>query len=195
MKLVLKYCGMNNDFSTNYLSKTKSMTPLAIPNLVWAFWHENSQESTITSQIAKIHVNSKPQRQEGSEFLATVTTVTQRKRDFFQSLWKTVNETYRVLYQKYCTENPSHIVLYGIFIGLKSFYVCSPSSRDLEMCCCKLHLHGRWITAALIECAKKQFIVLPFSDYTSFFDHLSQSCPKDPHTYISWHCTPDKKNM
>ena len=40
---------------------------------------------------------------------------------------------------------------------------------------------------------KKQEILLPFTDYFTFFSFLYTDCPRDDSTHISWKCTPDKK--
>ena len=45
---------------------------------------------------------------------------------------------------------------YGSFLALKPFYIRSATTKDLEMCCCKKHLHARWSIVALIECCNKQ---------------------------------------
>ena len=39
MKLIIKYCGLNNDFSTNYLSLTKRITPLATQKSSTLIYH------------------------------------------------------------------------------------------------------------------------------------------------------------
>ena len=65
---------------------------------------------------------------------------------------------------------------------------------DMEMCCCKKHLHARWAITALIEIAKKQKISLEFGSYKEFFDVLTEKCTKDNLAYINWDCTPNKKS-
>ena len=48
-----------------------------------------------------------------------------------------------MLLEKYCKDNPDHIVSKGMFMKLKPFYIRNVSLKDMEMCCCKLHLHIR----------------------------------------------------
>ena len=97
------------------------------------------------------------------------------------------------LHRKYITENPTLAVSYGTFLALKPFYVQSATTKDMEMCCCKKHLHARWFINALISCCQKQNINLEFYDYCSFFEFLTSECEKEDNTYISWNCTPEKK--
>lgn len=94
---------------------------------------------------------------------------------------------------KFCKEHSHSIVSWGTFIALKPFYIRHTTIKDMEMCCCKLHLHSRWSINALVECANKNHLEIPFIDYQSFFQHLSASCSKDQYAYINWNCTPNEK--
>ena len=47
-------------------------------------------------------------------------------------------------YRDFILTFPDHEVAYGTFLALKPFYVRGTTSSDLEMCCCKLHLHANW---------------------------------------------------
>ena len=67
--------------------------------------------------------------------------------------------------------------------------------RDMEMWVCKNHLHARYAIASLIECANKQNIQLDISSYETFFEYITQNCPKVDDTYIAWECCPDKKTV
>ena len=103
--------------------------------------------------------------------------------------------TYKSLYAKYCQENPESKVSWGTFFALKPFYVQHASDKDLEMCCCKIHLHGRWVIAAIIESANKQGINLPVTDYNDLFKYLVADCLTDIHAHISWDCTPNESKL
>ena len=46
-----------------------------------------------------------------------------------------------------------------------------------------------------MKSAEKQKIPISFNSYNSFFDYLTQDCPKEPSAYISWDCTPTKKDI
>ena len=59
------------------------------------------------------------------------------------------------------------------------------TQKDIEICVCKDHLHGRWSVETLVECSKKRDITILFADYQSFFDYLSTDCPPGNLTYIS----------
>ena len=61
------------------------------------------------------------------------------------------------------------------------------------MCCCKLHLHARWVVAALVKIAGKLAIQLPFYDYEGLFTAIYADCGDIDNTYIQWKCTPNKK--
>lgn len=63
------------------------------------------------------------------------------------------------------------------------------------MCCCKLHLHARWTVDAILKSAEKQEIDLPFTDYASFFEHITANCPDSSVAYLNWSCTPNKKEF
>ena len=46
-----------------------------------------------------------------------------------------------------------------------------------------------------MQSAEKQKIPISFNSYNSFFDYLTQDCPKEPSAYISWDCTRSKKDI
>ena len=83
-------------------------------------------------------------------------------------------------------------VSFGTFRSLKPFYIKSTDSKDMEMCCCKTHVHARCSLKALFECCGKQNIELPFSDYYSFFEYVTADCEWEDGTHISWDCVPSK---
>ena len=56
-------------------------------------------------------------------------------------------------------------------------------------------MHAQWSVAALVSNAKEQEIDLPFTDYESFFSHLTNQCEKEETTNISWNCTPSAKEI
>ena len=104
-----------------------------------------------------------------------------------------VNTTYRELYPEYLTKNKKFPVSLGTFYALKPFYVRSATTSDIEMCCCKMHLHARLSVKAHIDCSNKQSINLGnITNYETFFSTLTRYCQPDTATYISWHCTPTK---
>ena len=95
----------------------------------------------------------KPHIQINLEFVSTMNTVRQQNRLFYQSIHKIVEVPFKELFVKYIKENSeSDHVSWGAFIALKPFYVRHTSSKDMEMCCCKLHLHARWSISALLDC-------------------------------------------
>ena len=190
----MKFCGfqpkihnLKDEFpNKNVLYHRKAAqksTPLITREKVWNFWHENSQESANTSQVVKIPVDGKLCMQDCLDFVSTVTVVKQRNRDYYQSIWKTVTVPFKSLYFKYCKENLDFVVSYGTFFSIKPFYVCSASSKDLKMCCCKLHLHARWAIAALLECAKKKILSCHQKITKVFFSYLTADCAEGEHTF------------
>ena len=89
-----------------------------------------------------------------------------------------------------------HHVSWGIFLSLRPFYIKPNTLKEIEMCCCKLHLHTRWSIKAFVECCKLQKIDLhEITSYDTFFNHLTSSCLSDEVAYISWECCSDKKTV
>lgn len=196
--LALKQLNLKDHFQ--FIRKpTKSgrkLTPLHVRQVVWNFWHNESSASTITSRPAKIKVNDKPKIQSSLQFVDTVKIIkSQRNVNYYENIWFITTVTLRELYYKYVKENPENMVSYRTFHSLKPFYVRSATTRDVEMCCCKIHLHARWAIAALVECASKEEITLPFHDYDSFFSYLAKDCEPCATTYINWGCVIDKKTV
>ena len=106
-----------------------------------------------------------------------------------------MNFTRKELYVKYITSHPDSVVSWGTFLALRPFYVRTATTKDVEVCCCKLHLHARWSVNALIKSGKKQNIDIGLlNDYSSFFNFITSECPTEDQAYISWDCTPDKKH-
>ena len=87
------------------------------------------------------------------------------------------------------------VSIWNFYISFRPFYVRGITHNDIEMCCCKEHLHARWSVAALIECFEKNSITLKFNSYDGFFFYLTKDCQTSPATYINWECTPTKKDF
>ena len=117
------------------------MTPFVTRLAVWKYWHSVGTTSTLTSRPSKQRMSLKPKIQTGLEYI--VVPVIQHNRMFMESNWYIINETFKCLYMKYSSENPDSPVPYGTFLKLKSFYVRSVSTKDVEMCCRKKHQHAR----------------------------------------------------
>ena len=82
----------------------------------------------------------------------------------------------------------------GTFISPRPFYMRDITQNDIETCCCKEHLHGRWSVAARIECSGKNSITLEFNNYDGFFSYITKDCQTPPTIYINWDYTPIKKD-
>ena len=105
-------------------------------------------------------------------------------------------KTYKQLYVEYLTSNNDKHVSMGTFMALKPFYIRSATTNDIEVCCCKKHLHARWAINALIDCAKAQNLDLDtIESYDTFFEYLTSNCEKETTTYLAWECTPNKKEF
>ena len=91
------------------------------------------------------------------------------------------------------------------------------------MCCCKTHLHAKWAIEALLANVKKQhdlkvkrnrkerednikkgivepdivddILQIPFKDYRSFYNLLTNQCGMNETTYITWECTQSKNHF
>ena len=97
------------------------------------------------------------------------------------------------LRKKYNLSYESYHVSCWKFFNLCPFYVRSVTNRDVELCCCKLHLHGHRSIAALFGSIKKHGLhSVEFNDYYSFFKYLTADCPKDNYENVFCQCTPDK---
>ena len=174
----------------------RKLTPIETRRAVWDFWHNNSTTSTITSRPAKLKLSDKPKIQNGLSFMDSVTLIEQRHRTFCQSIWMITTLTLKELYQKYLVKHSDMPVSWGTFLALKPFYVRSATTKDIEVCCCKKHLHARWAIQALISCAEKQKIDLgSITSYQSFFEYLTEKCQKEESSYISWECTTNKNSL
>lgn len=163
---------------------------------VWEFWHKNSVQSTITSRPAKLKVCDKSKIQTDLEFVDTVTVIQQRNRPFYLNHWYITTLTFKELYQRYITSADNKVSL-GTFIALKPFYVRSATTKDIEVCCCKTHLHARWSIKALVSCCREQNMTIDSGDvtsYDSFFQFVTKDCQSDETTYIDWKCTPVKSS-
>ena len=118
MKLTLKYLELDKIFVMvkTYTGKTHE-TRLC----VWEFWHEISEESTITTRLARLRDIERHGCQRDLDFKSTVTTVPKRRWKFYQSIWMTYAIPVIQLHKKYCNENSSHIVSIGMFLNLCPF--------------------------------------------------------------------------
>ena len=176
----------------------RAMTSLETRAKVWDFWHDSQivSASTLTSRPAKMKVGDRPKIQSGLPFDKVPITIVQvRKRPYYEAPWLTLECPLKELYANYIKENPNHYVSYGTWFALRPFYIRQVTTKDIEMCCCKLHLHARYSVSSLIACCKKQEISLnDITDYDSFFKTVTSECGSNDTTYIDWKCTQDKKN-
>ena len=183
-------------FASKPTEKGRKLLKLPYRESVWNLWHMNSFESTNSNQIAKLRVTDKNRIQDGLEFAPSVITIQQRNRSFYQSIYKIVEPPFKTLYQKYIRENPEYPVSWGTFFTLKPFYVRHTTLKDIEMCCCRQHLHARcWSIDAFAECSKKHGVVQPFFEYEYFFKYMYGDCQSESRTHISWECTPNDKSI
>ena len=172
------------------------MTNLATRSVVWGFWHDYSSESSKTTRPEKLRQSSQIKIQSGLKFLESVKTITRRGKPFYESMWRITHHSYQVLYKKFIRLNPDYMVSSGTFFALKAFYVRGVTTRDLDICACKLHLHARRMIEALIACSNKhQLTHIEFTDYYTFFQYIIQDCLKYDYTHTSWNCTPNKTTV
>ena len=174
----------------------RKRTPFQTCNGIWKFWHRNATTSTITSRPAKLRIGNRPKLQNGLPFIDTVEFKKVRNVDHFQSQWLILNKSYRDLYNEYVKSN--QYVSYGTFLTLKLFYIRPATTKDFEVCCCKLHLEARWTVEALIKLCQIENIVLRFSNYDEFFHVIYGECTcndETKHVYVDWNCTPNKKSV
>ena len=146
------------------------MTNYTTRKTVWNFWHDHSTESSDSTRPAKLRQSCRNKIQSGLQLSPSVKTVLQRGKLFYESMWRITHHSFRVLYEKCCALHPDHIVSSGPSWDLKPFYVHGASARDIDICCCKIHLHAKKMVQALLSCLKKHDIIpTEFTDYHSFF--------------------------
>ena len=115
---------------------------------VWNFWHENSTASTLT-RSAKLRTTERQPIQENLMFKESVIVTKSRNIEYFTSKWFVTHKSVRELYNKYTTSHPDLPVSLGSFLTLKPFYIRQTTTKDIEMCVCKSHLHARWSVKAV----------------------------------------------
>jgi hypothetical protein len=156
--LALKNLGLLEAFK--YMRKPskagRKLTPIETRKAVWNFWHSKAICSTLTSRPAKLKVDQKTHIQSGLDFVDSVNIITQRGRKFYESNWMITIKTLKQLFCEYLEDHIDMQVSWGTFLALRLFYIRSATTSDIEMCCCKKHLHARWSINALIDCAKKK---------------------------------------
>ena len=122
----------------------RKLTPLDTRKQVWNYWHNKSTHSTLTSRPAKLKITDRCKIQSDLELVDTTNIIVQRGKQYYESNWKMVNIPYEEMYHEYLpSHSEEHHVSYGSFIALEPFYVQSATQNDIEMCCCKVHLHAR----------------------------------------------------
>ena len=169
--------------------------PLDVREAVVQFWIKNSSTSTNTTRPAKLRADRRTY--DDLDFPASVKIVTNKRGiKFYESTWMIVEKTTIELLKE--LHNEAGIVISkGKFLSLKPFYVRAPTSKDIEMCVCKEHLHARWAIKCLVELCEKQNLNIDFKDYGSFFKFLySTKClPSSSSEYIAWSFAPDKNTL
>ena len=97
------------------------------------------------SRPVRLKVSDKGKIQTSLDFVSTVSIVSNKKGiSFYENAWRITEPTAMALYTNFIPTFPNHEVAYGKFLALKPFYVRVATNSNLEMCCCKLHLHARW---------------------------------------------------
>ena len=152
------------------------------------------QPTLPSSRPAKMKVSERPKVQYSLELVDTAQDIIiQRGKPFYISNWMVASDTYKKLFHDYINSNSSdYHVSYGTFVALKPFYVRCTTSKEIEMCCCKLYLHARWSVMCMLEIIQKCNIKVEFDSYETFFDYLTKNCASSSTTYIEWSCTPSK---
>ena len=145
MTSVLHKLGLKDEFKkpTRSTKAGRKLTDLETRQKVLHFWHANSTQSTLSSTPAKLQLNSKPKIQTGLNFKESLIQNNKRGTPFYISTWQTTEKTYVELHVLYNLTQPNHTVSYGTFYSLKPFYIRVVTKSNIEMCCCKKHLHAR----------------------------------------------------
>ena len=126
---------------------------------------------------------------------AVLSAKNKRNREYFESCWLIAEETSMKIYKDFIDAHGiSNTISYGTFISLEPFYVQAATSKDIEMCICKEHLHARSSINTLLNLCELNKIGLDFDSYESFFAYLAKDClfPDDNLIYLWWGCMPNK---
>ena len=123
----------------------RKITSLETRQVVSKSWYDKSTHSTLISRPARLKVSDKGKIQTSPDFVSMVNIVSNKRGiSFYENPWRITETTVKALYTNFILTFPDHEVGYGTFLALKPFYVRGATNSDLEMCCCKLHLHARW---------------------------------------------------
>ena len=122
LKLTAKNLGHLHKLQKTTDKSGRKTTPLPKRKVMWNFWHENSQPTTITSRHAKQKVSERSKIHEGLDFVDTVNITTQRKKKFNISHWYVTCEPLKKLYHDYKKSFPVSPASYGTFLALHPFY-------------------------------------------------------------------------
>ena len=126
---------MNDKHKKNCLSKAKF--------LLLQFYRKETPFS------AKLRTTERQPIQENLMFKESVIVTKSRNIEYFTSKWFVTHKSVRELYNKYTTSHPDLPVSLGSFLTLKPFYIRQTTTKDIEMCVCKSHLHARWSVKAV----------------------------------------------
>ena len=86
-----------------------------------------------------MRVCDRPGVQSGLTFNKVPFTIIQiRNRPYYEVQWCKSDRLLKELYVNYIKENPDNYVSYGTWYALRPFYVRMVTTKDVEMCCCKL---------------------------------------------------------
>ena len=163
---------------------------------IWEFRYENSQKKSDTLRTANLCKGNNPAIQYGLVIPQFTKVFKQREKEYYESRCRISHETIQDLHKKYKLSHESNRASSSTFFDLLSFYVRSITTWIVELCCCKLHLHGRRSITALLGSIKKHDLhLVEFNDYYSFSKYLTAGCPKDNYAHIYWHCFRDKTSL
>ena len=158
----------------------RKKTPFSTRKLVWDFYRTKSTPSTNTTRPAKQRVADKPKIQYGLNFAETTITTPYRNRQYYQNNWMMLHTTYYELWVAYQAAHPDNKVSSGTFRSLKPFYIRTATEKDVEMCCCKLHLHGSWAITAVINVPLNKTLTFHSPTTHLSLNSLQRSVKKTP---------------
>ena len=126
---------------------------MEVKSSVWEFYHTHSKLSTDTKRPAKVLKSKLNKLHDGLPLSDHVdqTCENKRKKAYFSSPWRVLEDDYKVLYKRFRDENPGLRIGKQRFIELCPFYVKKLTRRDLEVCLCQTHTNFRNCCNALCE--------------------------------------------
>ena len=164
LRLTVTQRGLEDMFRSEFVRKPtkagRKLTSFETRSKVLDFWHnkEYITESTITTRLARMRITERPKIQSGLPLNKVPVDVRSiRNVPYYEAQRLIFDRPLKELYLCYLKKHPDNYVSYGTWFALRPFYVRVVTTKDVEMCVCKTHLHARRAVNSLVALCKKLF--------------------------------------